>query len=141
MYSPVPIASAGLAISLNLDRLQEGSDFDNAQLQRLIALSGSLNPSDSYADTRGVLGQVLGHMSFPGSSPQDAVEYGGRKGKDWMNLLEIQSVGSMMWSDCGMLNVLIRRDAGEMRLLEALRVRVFRLNASGAFHDRIVHLH
>ena len=37
------------------------------------------------------------------------MEYGQREGDDWMNLLEVQSVGSMMWSDCGMLNIMIRR--------------------------------
>jgi hypothetical protein len=121
VYDSVPIVAARLAISLKLDRVFEVlnlpddlPDDDKAgisrdQIERLIDLASALNPSDRYDDRGGVVGQVLGLMSFPGASPSDAVEFGEREGDDLMNLLEVQSVGSMMWSDCGMLNILIRR--------------------------------
>ena len=119
-YDPVPIASARPAVSLTADGVFEAlmvgrdeGDFPEIppdQHRRLIDLCGELNPSDSYDSRLGdVVGQLLGHPSFPGASPRDAVEYGGREGDDWIHLLEIQSVGSMMWSDCGLLNLSIRR--------------------------------
>lgn len=48
-------------------------------------------------------------MNFTGASPLDAVEFGKQEGGDWMNLLEVRSVGPMLWFDCGALNILIRR--------------------------------
>lgn len=108
VYEVVPIGAATLAVSLNFGQIEEAAELGERDSGRVIDLISALNPSDRYDDRRGVAGQFLGHMNFPGASPGDAVDYGGRKGKDWRNLLEIQSVGSMMWSDCGMLNILVR---------------------------------
>jgi len=119
-YDPVPIRAVRPAVSLTEDAVfevlsvgREEGDFPDLPIDRrlrLAHLSASLNPSSAYDSRLGnIVGQLLGHPNFPGASPRDAVEYGGRSGDDWMQLLEIQSVGSMMWSDCGMLNLAIRR--------------------------------
>lgn len=112
VYKSVPIVAADLAVSLPSYETDwwNALQFENdKQEDRLIKLSDSLNPSDRYADRGGVAAQVLGHMSFPGGSPQDAVQYGGRTGDDWMTLVQVQSVGSMSWSDEGILSFMIRR--------------------------------
>jgi uncharacterized protein YwqG len=112
VYKVIPIVGAELAVSLPgygsdwWDSLQFEND---KQEDRLIRLIDTLNPSDRYANRGGVAAQVLGHMSFPDASPQDAVTYGRREGDDWMSLVQVQSVGSMSWSDEGLLVFSIRR--------------------------------
>ena len=112
VYKSVPVVAAEPAVSLpGYDtNWWDSLEFENdKQEDRLISLSDLLNPSDRYADRGGVVAQVLGHIIFPGGSPQDAVTYGGRTGDDWMMLAQVQSVGSMSWSDEGILSFMIRR--------------------------------
>ena len=54
-----------------------------------------------------LLGEMEDYFGTPGEIADDLFEDGG----DWINLLAVQSVGSMQWSDCGHLYVLIRRSA------------------------------
>ena len=81
--------------------------------------------ADSYGDTRYagyLLGKVYSLAGTATTNVNQMIEYGhlhpraagiarapGGPGNDWMHLLTLRSVGSMQWSDCGILYFLIRR--------------------------------
>ena len=81
-------------------------EFQN-EWNRAIHLAHDFNRSDHY-DGRQPAGQVLGLPSDSGQSAY-ALKSHAAEGDDWINLLEVQSAGSMMWSDLGTLNFLARR--------------------------------
>ena len=60
-------------------------------------------------------GHLLGQPTWDESANQMAAYDWGhnRREGDWVNLLELHSMGSFMWSDAGYLNLLIRRPALE----------------------------
>lgn len=70
-----------------------------------LAIRASVRPKEPETETAGfLLGQV---SAEDGSAASIAIE-AGRVGDDWRNLLMLESVGSMTWSDCGLLYNLIR---------------------------------
>ena len=69
---------------------------------------------DDPAPERQTVGQLVGQVTWDEDTANTMVarERGhNRQEGDWINLLEVRSVGSMMWSDVGYLNLLIRRPA------------------------------
>jgi hypothetical protein len=62
-------------------------------------------------DASAVSGQLFGYADTSGWNPNDIRPASRRKGRekaaDWMPLLVVNSRGSMLWSDCGELIILI----------------------------------
>jgi hypothetical protein len=54
-------------------------------------------------------GWLLGEMDDIFGTPGEIAGHASREGDDWINLLAIESIGSMQWSDCGHLYLLVRR--------------------------------
>jgi len=70
--------------------------------------AGDVKPfgDDAHDDCAGwLLGEVDDFWGTAGTLAYDAHH----SGDDWINLLALASVGSMQWSDCGHLYLLIRR--------------------------------
>ena len=71
-------------------------------------------PVDAPAPKPQRVGRVLGGVTWDEDTANTLVARGSghnRQEGDWINLLEVRSVGSMRWSDVGYLNLLIRRPA------------------------------
>jgi hypothetical protein len=61
------------------------------------------------------LGWLQGSMDDVFGTPGEIADERFEDGDDWINLLALYSVGSMQWSDCGHLYLLIRRSALKKR--------------------------
>ena len=57
------------------------------------------------------LGWLFGKMDPVFGTPGELADSAFQDGDDWINLLAVESEGSMQWSDCGHLYFLIRRSA------------------------------
>jgi hypothetical protein len=54
-------------------------------------------------------GHLLGEIKEEGENAASVADAQDCSGNDWITLMIIPSVGSMMWSDCGLFHVAIRR--------------------------------
>ena len=54
-------------------------------------------------------GSLLGEIDEEGEDAAGIADSQDCSGDDWITLMVIQSVGSMMWSDCGLFQIAIRR--------------------------------
>ena len=67
-------------------------------------------------DEQDIAAGVLGRLGMGDETPTElAVNWGNKKGDDWILLLEIRSSGGMNWSDAGTLSFLIRAPALKAR--------------------------
>ena len=113
-YDVVPLVKARVTISLP----QGGGEYlelNDAAGGREELERGLQTLVDEFAygpaGDPDVAARLLGRISFPYDEPLSelAVQYGRRSGgDDWISLLEVTSSGSMQWSDCGVLNFLVR---------------------------------
>lgn len=115
-YTLYDAAEVAGEVSLSIDLEQTlGDDYDDDEVfDALHELIDTFNTSDRY-DGSQPAGQMLGTMNFPDETPAGLAEMFGKDGDDWMSLVEVQSVGSMMWSDMGILSFCIRRSQLEQR--------------------------
>ena len=70
---------------------------------------GHLASTDAAGLDGGNVATLLGAVEWEDSSARQLAAWRGRDEADWVNLLTVRSIGSMTWSDCGHLNLLIRR--------------------------------
>ncbi len=63
------------------------------------------------AEEDAALGHFFGEMQDYYGTPGETAGHALADGDDWIVLMEVGSVGSMQWSDCGSLYLLIRREA------------------------------
>jgi hypothetical protein len=64
---------------------------------------------DAGQETARDAGHLLGEPGAIDETAGDIADYLDRSGDDWVNLLTVNSIGSMCWSDAGYLNFVIRR--------------------------------
>jgi hypothetical protein len=126
VYSLVPLAEGRLGVSLFPgDDHPIWGELSGDDFNRLFALAASVNPREPGDDHGRMAGQLLGYLNFPEGSANDPVRYGEMEGDDWMLLLEVESVGSMIWSDCGTLDVFVRRSDLQNRDLSTLYAGIY----------------
>ena len=111
VYDAVAV-SCSISASIDVDAVMEAADVDDEESDELedalFDLMEIFNKGGHY-DGEQPAAQVLGRMSDDQESPEDAARMWGKPGDDWINVLEVGSVGSMVWSDVGTLNFLARR--------------------------------
>lgn len=105
VYDILPLRPE-LSLAGNFTELGE----DDESLDALLELDCDFYES-SFTDGRQPVLELLGKLTSPGTDPVREARNHRRSETDWVNLVEVQSVGSMMWSDAGNLNVLIRNSA------------------------------
>jgi uncharacterized protein YwqG len=112
-YAPVPLEQAEVTINVpgyGTEWWNAHVDEDDERLgDAMMELVEALEQPPDYPDKRGdafLLGRL--NFSFEESPTDLAVKYGKKKGKDWIPLLQVGSVGNMVWSDEGTLAFLIR---------------------------------
>jgi hypothetical protein len=126
VYSLVPLGEGRLGVSLFPgDDHPIWGELSGDDFNRLFALAASLSPRDTNDDRGRMAGQLLGYLNFPEGSANDPARIGGMEGDDWMLLLEVESVGSMVWSDCGTLDVFVRRSDLQNRDLSTLYAGIY----------------
>lgn len=106
-YGEVPLGPPEVVINLP----HYYSEWWNAHVEEqfaddLLELSRTIERPLNNQD--GADAHMLGYLACEESPMALAVEAGGKKGKDWMPLLHVRSVGTMMWSDMGQLVFMIR---------------------------------
>ena len=104
-YSLVPIGNAELGVSVAFD--DEATETLNLSYEEEEDL-GDLSTTMSLCNKSEVCAQMGGHLNYHDVSPTETRNIGGSEG-DWTLLMEIGSVGSMQWSDCGLLGIFARR--------------------------------
>jgi uncharacterized protein YwqG len=110
-YKPIPLQQAEVIINVpgygsewwnvNVD------DEDERLGDAMMELVESLQQPPNHPD-KGGYAVLLGRLGFEESPSELAVRYGKKKGKDWVPLLQVGSVGNMCWSDEGTLAFLVR---------------------------------
>ncbi len=104
-YNLLPIERAEIGTSIAIDsELPQDGNLSFEDEDQIYELSSSL----ALIENDGACAQIGGHVNFPDAAPSEIATIGGPEG-DWKLLMEIHSVGSMVWSDCGLLTVFSRR--------------------------------
>jgi hypothetical protein len=63
-------------------------------------------PEDAWEEC----GRLFGKIDEEGDDAASVADDQDCSGDDWITLMIIPSVGSMMWSDCGLFHIVIRRE-------------------------------
>jgi hypothetical protein len=102
----------------NLIRADQGvhddicPDWTGQRVYRLIPVTAAAQSRFKKTPTRPdkSAGWFFGGI-MDDDGPGEVADQQFKDGDDWINLLAVLSVGSMMWSDCGHLHLLIRKSA------------------------------
>ncbi len=104
-YGLVPIERAEISISIAIDdELPPFGELPDEVKYQIEELTSSL----VLIDHDSAAAQLCGNGNFYDVTPSDVATIGGPEG-DWELLMEIHSVGSMLWADAGFLMVFLRR--------------------------------